>query len=162
MLNLAQHRLLTLAEQVAQADVVLVDVGAINRSAIIAADHVVIPLAPDLFSAQGLQNLGPRLRTWRTEWHERITRNPASDLPLPSGDMHPAGYVLLGHGLRLGRPVQAYERWMARIPSVIGRRCSRWMRRSRSSRTICTAWLNSSTTGASCRCRTRLTSRCST
>jgi len=115
-------RLLTLAEQAAKADVVLVDVGpnlgAINRSALIAADHVVIPLAPDLFSAQGLQNLGPRLRTWRTEWHERITRNPASDLLLPSGDMHPVGYVLLGHGVRLGRPAHAYERWMARIPAV--------------------------------------------
>jgi chromosome partitioning protein len=28
------------------------------------------------------------------------------------------GYVLLGHGVRLGRPVQAYQRWMARIPEV--------------------------------------------
>jgi hypothetical protein len=32
--------------------------------------------------------------------------------------MHPAGYVLLGHGVRLGQPVQAYLRWMARIPVV--------------------------------------------
>jgi cellulose biosynthesis protein BcsQ len=115
-------RLIGLAEEIAQADVVLVDVGpnlgAINRSALIAADHVVIPLAPDMFSAQGLQNLAHRLHTWRVEWHERISRNPASDLPLPSGDMHPVGYVLLGDGVRLGRPVQAYERWMARIPTV--------------------------------------------
>ena len=45
---------------------VLVDVGpslgAINRSALIATDFVVVPLAADLFSRQGLRNLGPTLR----------------------------------------------------------------------------------------------------
>lgn len=106
----------------ADTDVVLVDVGpnlgAINRAAMVAADHVVIPLGPDLFSVQGLQNLGPTLRRWRTEWAERVSKNPRSDLRLPSGGMHPAGYVLLGHGVRLGRPAKAYERWMARIPGV--------------------------------------------
>jgi chromosome partitioning protein len=29
--------------------------------------------------------------------------------------------VLLGHGVRLGQPVQAYQRWMARIPDVYRR-----------------------------------------
>jgi chromosome partitioning protein len=115
-------RLLALAGRTTDADVVLVDVGpnlgAINRAALIAADHVVIPLAPDLFSVQGLQNLGPTLRTWRSEWQARIARNPAQDLPLPGGAMRPTGYVLLGHGVRLGKPVQAYLRWMARIPEV--------------------------------------------
>ena len=33
------------------------DLGAINRSALIASDHVCLPLAPDLFSLQGLKNL---------------------------------------------------------------------------------------------------------
>ena len=36
--------------------------------ALIAADFVVVPLAPDLFSMQGLRNLGPRLRDWRVGW----------------------------------------------------------------------------------------------
>lgn len=105
-----------------QADIVLADVGpnlgAINRAALVAANHVVIPLAPDLFSVQGLRNLGPTLRDWRTQWHERLTKNPDPALPLPRGDMHPLGYVLLQHGVRLGSPVKAYQRWMARIPRV--------------------------------------------
>lgn len=45
------------------ADVILVDVGpnlrAIIRSALVAADHVAVPLAADLFSVQGTENLGP-------------------------------------------------------------------------------------------------------
>lgn len=115
-------RLLTAAARQANADVVLIDVGpnlgAINRSAMIAADHVVIPLAADLFSVQGLQNLGPALREWRAEWQARVPKNPDPELELPAGQMAPAGYVVLGHGLRLGRPVKAYQRWIGRIPGV--------------------------------------------
>src|SRR5262245_60704967 len=118
-------RLLVLAERATNADVVLVDVGpnlgAINRSALIAADHVVTPLAPDLFSAHGLQNLGPTLRAWRVEWRAHVARNPVPDLALPAGSMHPTGYVLTSHGVRLGEPVKAYLRWMERIPTVYRR-----------------------------------------
>jgi chromosome partitioning protein len=115
-------RLLTGAAHQTGAQVVLVDIGpnlgAINRAALIASDHVVIPLGPDLFSVQGLQNLGPTVRRWRVEWAERLPKNPDPSLALPTGAMVPMGYVLLGHGVRLGRPVKAYQRWMGRIPEV--------------------------------------------
>lgn len=39
--------------------------GALNRAALLACDAVVIPVAPDLFSLQGLRNIGPTLREWR-------------------------------------------------------------------------------------------------
>jgi len=47
-----------------------------NRSALIATDHVVIPLAVDLFSLQGLRNLGPTLRGWRADWNKRAQSIP--------------------------------------------------------------------------------------
>lgn len=104
------------------ADVILVDVGpnlgAINRAALIAADYVVIPLSPDLFSLQGLRNLGPTLRNWRKEWTDRVARKPRMRLKLPEGRMEPAGYIVLQHSERLNRPVKAYGRWIARIPEV--------------------------------------------
>lgn len=105
-----------------QSDVILVDLGpnlgAINRAALIASDYVVIPLGPDLFSIQGLQNLGPALRRWRSEWQERVARNPVADLPLPPGSIAPLGYVVLRHSIRLDRPVKAFERWIAKIPAT--------------------------------------------
>jgi cellulose biosynthesis protein BcsQ len=116
----AFHRMITSASRQACADVALVDVGpnlgAINRAALIAADHVIIPLAPDLFSMQGLRNLGPTLRRWRTEWRERLPKNPAQDLSLPAGTMNPAGYVFMQHFAKDRRPVKAFDRWMQRIP----------------------------------------------
>ncbi len=52
-----------------QSDLILADIGpnlgAINRSVLIATDYVVIPMGADLFSLQGLKNLGPTLRKWK-------------------------------------------------------------------------------------------------
>ncbi len=104
------------------ADVILIDLGpnlgAINRAALIASDFVVIPLGPDLFSLQGLRNLGPALRRWRDEWKERLGKNPVPTLRLPPGSIQPIGYMVLRHSIRLDRPVKAFERWIARIPST--------------------------------------------
>ncbi len=129
-------RLLTAFWQVAQmaasqhdADLILADVGpnlgAINRSALIASDHVVIPMAADLFSLQGLRNLGPTLRSWRGDWRKRLSNWESPDFELPLGDMHPVGYILMQHMERLSRPVKAYKNWVDRIPvtyleSVLG------------------------------------------
>ena len=48
------------------AELILIDVGpnpgAISRSALIASDSVCLPLAPDLYSLQGLKDLGPTLK----------------------------------------------------------------------------------------------------
>ena len=103
------------------AELVLIDVGpnlgAINRSALIASDQVCLPLAPDIFSLQGLKNLGPTLREWRAVWAELLTKAPL-DLPMPRGAMLPVGYIVMQHGILDTRPVKAYKRWMDRIPLV--------------------------------------------
>jgi len=103
------------------AQIALVDVGpnlgAINRAALIAADQVVLPLGADLFSLQGLKNLGPTLREWRTTWQELKSKAPSA-LPIPGGAMTPMGYVVSAHGVRENRPVRSYQRWMDQIPGV--------------------------------------------
>ena len=115
-------RVLRMAADEYRADLILLDVGpnigALNRAALVAADHVVVPLAPDLCSLQGLRNLGPTLGRWRQGWSERRERNPLSELDLPRGGMQPIGYVVFQHAVRLNRPFKAYERWMDRIPGV--------------------------------------------
>jgi cellulose biosynthesis protein BcsQ len=103
------------------AELILIDVGpnlgAINRSALIASDQVCLPLAPDLFSLQGLKNLGPTLREWRDVWADLLTKAP-SDIPMPKGTMQPIGYIVMQHGILDTRPVKAYQRWMDRIPNI--------------------------------------------
>jgi cellulose biosynthesis protein BcsQ len=118
----ALWRILHKASDRTGAGLVLVDVGpnlgAFNRAALVTADYVVAPLAPDLYSLQGLRNLGPTLRRWQKEWAERRERSPVEDLELPKGTMQPIGYIVMQHAVRLDRPVKAYSRWIERIPQV--------------------------------------------
>lgn len=103
------------------AELVLIDVGpnlgAINRAALIASDQVCVPLAPDLFSLQGLKNLGPTLRDWRKVWAGLIPKSPPG-LPMPKGTMQPIGYIVMQHSIVASRPVKVYKRWMDRVPSI--------------------------------------------
>jgi len=105
-----------------EIQIVLVDLGpnlgAINRAVLVAADYLAVPLIPDLFSIQGLKNLGPSVKDWRAGWRDRRDRNPMKKLALPKGRMKPIGYVMMQHAEKMGRPMRAYERWAEKIPMV--------------------------------------------
>ncbi len=108
-----------------KASVILADVGpnlgAINRSALIASDFVVVPLGADLFSLRGLRNLGPTLNRWRQDWKSRRKNWTAPKFDLPNGEMKPVGYIMQQHGIRLNRPVIAYDKWVNRMPTEYAR-----------------------------------------
>ncbi|MDY0310039.1 MAG: AAA family ATPase [Castellaniella sp.] len=122
-------QVMQMAAKSVKADLILVDIGpnlgAINRSALLATDYVVIPLGADLFSLQGLANLGPTLRQWKSLWQKRLDNWNNSheklaypDFALPTGSMRPIGYLCQQHSVRLDRPVQAYDKWVQRIPAI--------------------------------------------
>lgn len=115
-------RIMAKAATATESTIVLVDVGpnlgAINRAALIASTFVAVPLAPDLYSLQGLKNLGPPLHRWRSEWAERKGCNELPELSLPDGRMEPIGYVLGQDAVQLSRPTEAHDRWRSLIPGV--------------------------------------------
>lgn len=121
----AFHRVIQVAAERVDAEIALIDVGpnlgAINRSALLAADRILMPLAADLFSLLGLRNLGPTLRNWRRTWQDIVRPNIPVDFASPPGTMRPLGYVIMQPSVRLDRPVKAYERWLPRIPQIYGR-----------------------------------------
>ncbi len=118
----AFHRIIEDAGRRHMADLVLIDVGptfgALNRAALIAADFVVIPVAPDLFSVRGLQNVGGRLKSWRVEWQDRLNRAPKLDFTLPPGAMRPIGYVVSRHTEFADGVVRAFQKWITKIPTA--------------------------------------------
>lgn len=121
----AFHRIIRSAADQVEPDIILIDIGpnlgAINRAALLSADTVLMLLAADLFSLRGLRNLGPTLRKWRTDWQEVVVPRIPAEIEAPSGTMRPLGYVLMQPRIRLDRPVQAYTRWLDRIPVVYDR-----------------------------------------
>ena len=124
-------QVMQLAAKDVLADLILVDIGpnlgAINRSVLIATDAVAIPLGADLYSLQGLKNLGPTLLSWRKQWKRRRTnwenapiaeRKRFPSFQLPVGGMAPLGYLCQQHSVRLDRPVRTHDKWARCIPSV--------------------------------------------
>jgi chromosome partitioning protein len=118
----AFYRIIKEANKSFKADFNIIDIGpnfgAINRATLITTDYVVVPMAADLFSLQGLKNLGNRLDSWHREWDERSKKNPEPSLQLPSGEMNPLGYVVMQHGIKESRPVKSYLAWANRIPQI--------------------------------------------
>jgi cellulose biosynthesis protein BcsQ len=116
----------TLIEDAAQrcnADYVLIDVGpnlgAINRAVLISSEFVVLPVAADLFSLQGIKNLGKTLNDWKNQWNKRVSEYPKEDKNvIPQGTMKPIGYLLMQYTDRGSRPVKSYIKWANRIPQV--------------------------------------------
>ncbi len=115
-LTAAFGRILSEAADVCRAEVVLVDLapnlGAINRAVLLAADYMIVPLAADLFSVQGMRNLGQALREWKAQ-SEQAEKG------------RPIGYVVQQHSMRLNHPIRSNHGWSTRIPfeyqrSVLG------------------------------------------
>jgi cellulose biosynthesis protein BcsQ len=116
------HRLMKEAAARVGAALVLIDLGSnlgpLNRAALLAADNLVLPIAPDPFSIQGMESMGTTLRDWRQGWEKRRAELRDDEVELPAGMMKPIGYVLMSFGVRDTRPVQAYDDWIREIPVV--------------------------------------------
>ncbi len=119
----AFHRILTEAGKKFDATICLIDVGpnlgAINRASLVAADFVIIPIAPDLFSIRGLANVGPTMQRWRRDWQKRLDEWPSTLKFLkPPGTMIPLGYVVSRYTIFASGAVRAYQRWLNRAPDI--------------------------------------------
>ncbi|WP_114253605.1 ParA family protein [Streptomyces sp. Go-475] len=118
------HRLAVLLGEQVSADYVLADlgpnVGALNRTALLASDGFVIPMAPDLFSITALPSVGKSTSLWVEEW--RAAKGSAKrreldlDFDLPLGEPSPLGYISQQFTTYRQVPAAAYKQWIDRIP----------------------------------------------
>ena len=106
-----------------EAEYVLIDVGpnfgAINRAVLLGSDIMVIPVTCDLYSLQGMKNIGMSLNTWKNQWRMRLSQKPEkAKFAIPRGEVRPIGYIVMQYSAKESRPVKAYLRWANRIPQV--------------------------------------------
>ncbi|MEJ7569919.1 MAG: ParA family protein [Gaiellaceae bacterium] len=116
----ALHRLFRALTEKTGADFVFVDlgpnVGALNRTALVASDGFVVPLAPDLFSLMALPSVGNSLREWSRQWKTALSNKPQTvDFDLPLGKAKPLGYVSQQFSVYGNRPAAAFRHWLDRI-----------------------------------------------
>ncbi len=123
-LQSAFYRIIRNTAQKYAVDYVFIDVGpnfgAVNRTALLSSDYLVVPSTADLFSLKGLSNIGERVKSWFVEWEKRLTerKEDARTLSLHTQKIHPLGYVIMQHGISSNKPVKAYKKFADRIPLV--------------------------------------------
>lgn len=105
------------------AEIILIDVGpnlgAINRAVTISSDYIVVPVASDLFSIQGIKNLGTTLNTWKRQWDQRKELKPQNlTVNIPVNVTQPSGYIVMQYSAKESKPVKSYLKWANRIPKV--------------------------------------------
>lgn len=106
-----------------KAEIILIDVGpnlgAINRAVTISSDYIIMPVASDLFSLQGIKNLGQTLSLWKKQWHQRVALAPKQALlQIPNKKSEPVGYIVMQYSAKENKPVKSYLKWTSRIPEV--------------------------------------------
>ncbi len=105
------------------AEIVLIDVGpnlgAINRAVTIGSDYIIMPVASDLFSLQGIKNLGTTLNRWKRQWQQRVALKPSNlNIAIPTNKVNPVGYIVMQYSAKESRPVKSYLKWANRIPNI--------------------------------------------
>ncbi len=100
----AIHRYIHLAAEKINADIVLIDLGpnlgALNRAVLASSDYFITPVAPDLFSIQGTENLGNKLVAWRRDWDQLNLAWQDNAISVPLGRPTYLGYVVQQHNIR--------------------------------------------------------------
>lgn len=100
----AIHRYIKFASAKVGASIVLIDMGpnlgALNRAVLASSDFFMTPVAPDLFSIQGTENLGNKLVGWREQWQQIHDSWKGGDLEIQNGSPVFLGYVLQMHNTR--------------------------------------------------------------
>jgi chromosome partitioning protein len=116
----------TIIDEAAQrfnAEIVLIDVGpnlgAINRAVTISSDYIIMPVASDLFSLQGIKNLGTTLNLWKKQWQQRKELKPKNlTVRIPENSAKPTGYIVMQYTAKESRPVKSYLKWANKIPNI--------------------------------------------
>ena len=98
------YRFVKAASAKVNADMTFVDLGPnlgpFNRTALTSCDYFITPVAPDLFSIRGTQNLGNKLVSWRAEWDLISAAGKGSNIDLPNGAPKFLGYIRQQHNVR--------------------------------------------------------------
>ncbi len=96
-------------------DIVLLDLGpnlgSLNRSFLISSDYFIVPVAPDLFSLRGTENLGKRILEWSNEWKMAYEHSSKLDFEIPKGKPKFLGYVAQNHNSRQRGKEEMTQGW---------------------------------------------------
>jgi len=93
----------------------------LNRIIFLGSDYFVVPMMPDAFSVQGIENLGSVFEKWKQNWKitgKALAGNTESKFIL-SGDGLFIGYVVNSYNVYSNQPIKDHRRWIQEIPEKV-------------------------------------------
>ncbi|MDO8512618.1 MAG: AAA family ATPase [bacterium] len=108
-----------------QVDVFVIDtspsLGLLNQMILLGADYFVVPVLPDAFSVQGIENLGIVYEKWKINWRnsaKALAGNTETKFVL-QGDPLFIGYIVNSYNVYGEQPIADHRAWMQKIPGKV-------------------------------------------
>lgn len=108
-----------------QVDIFIIDtspsLGILNQTILLGADYFVVPMLPDAFSVQGIENLGTIFERWKVQWRntaKALAGNTETKFVLP-GDPLFIGYIVNSYNVYGKQPIADHRAWMDKIPERV-------------------------------------------
>ena len=108
-----------------EVDVFIIDtspsLGILNQTILLGADYFIVPMMPDAFSVQGIENLGIIFERWKAQWRntaKALAGNTETKLVL-NGDPLFIGYVVNSYNVYGKQPIADHRAWMEKIPERV-------------------------------------------
>jgi len=93
----------------------------LNQIIFLGSDYFVVPMMPDAFSVQGIENLGSMFERWKGNWKvtgKALSGNTESKFVL-SGDGLFIGYIVNSYNVYGKQPIKDHRYWIEEIPRKV-------------------------------------------
>ncbi len=108
-----------------EVDIFIIDsspsLGLLNQIIFLGSDYFVVPMMPDAFSVQGIENLGSMYEKWKQNWKvtgKALSGSTESKFVL-SGDGLFIGYVINSYNVYGKQPIKDHRHWIDEIPQKV-------------------------------------------
>lgn len=93
----------------------------LNQIILLGADYFVVPMMPDAFSLQGIENLGSMFEKWKNNWKitgKALSGNTENRLVL-SGEGLFIGYIINSYNVYAKQPIKDHRHWIDEIKQSV-------------------------------------------
>jgi len=93
----------------------------LNQVIFLGSDYFVVPMMPDAFSVQGIENLGSVFEKWKQNWKmtgKALSGNIENKFVL-SGEGLFIGYIINSYNVYGKHPIKDHRRWIEEIPQKV-------------------------------------------
>lgn len=108
-----------------QFDIFVIDtsptLGSLNKIILLDTDYFVVPVNPDAFSLQGIENLGIKLEEWKRSWKntaQALAGKIQSELVLKGEGLF-IGYILNSYNVYAKKLIRNHDKWAQLIPEKV-------------------------------------------